>query len=85
MNHNGKKERKHKFERTDRKSVLFNHAGSLASSNTTSLCNGGVVKGQDTGSGVNKVETTAGVWQQSGFTCSAADNFHHTQNHHAHA
>ena len=24
----------------------------------------GVVKGQDTGSGVNKVETTAGVWQQ---------------------
>ena len=22
--------------------------------------------GQDTGSGVNKVETTAGVWQQSG-------------------
>ena len=32
-----------------------------------------MVKGQDTGSGVNKVETTAGVWQQSRFTCSAAD------------
>ena len=46
---------------------------------------GGVVKGQDTGSGVNKVETTAGVWQQSVFTCSAADSFQHTQNHHAHA
>ena len=39
-----------------------------------------MVKGQDTGSGVNKVETTAGVWQQSGFTCSAADSFQHTQN-----
>ena len=38
----------------------------------------GVVKGQDTGSGVNKVETTAGVWQQSVFTCSAADSFQHT-------
>ena len=38
----------------------------------------GVVKGQDTGSGVNKVETTAGVWQQSDFTCSAADNVQHT-------
>ena len=37
------------------------------------------------GSGVNKMETTAGVWQQSGFTCSAADNFQHTQNPHAHA
>ena len=37
-----------------------------------------MVKGQDTGSGVNKVETTAGVWQQPGFTCSAADNFQHT-------
>ena len=45
----------------------------------------GVVQGQDTGSGVNKVETTAGVWQQSVFTCSAADSFQHTQNHHAHA
>ena len=31
-----------------------------------------MVKGQDTGSRVNKVETTAGVWQQSVFTCSAA-------------
>ena len=30
---------------------------------------------QDTGSGVNKVDTTAGVRQQSGFTFSAADNF----------
>ena len=49
------------------------------------MCNGVVVKGQDTGSGVNKVETTAGVWQQSVFTCSAADSFQHTQNHHAHA
>ena len=49
------------------------------------LCNGAVVKGQDTGSGVNKMETTAGVWQQSGFICSAADNFQHTQNLHAHA
>ena len=29
-------------------------------------------------SGVNKMETTAGVWQQSGFICSAADNFQHT-------
>ena len=37
-----------------------------------------MVKGQDTGSGV-KVETTAGVWQQLGFTCTAADNFQHTQ------
>ena len=45
----------------------------------------GVVKGQDTGSGVNKMETTAGVWQQSGFICSATDNFQHTQNPHAHA
>ena len=36
-------------------------------------------------SGVNKVETTAGVRQQSVFTCSAADSFQHTQNHHAHA
>ena len=44
-----------------------------------------MVKGQDTGSGVDKVETTVGVWQQSGFTCSAADNFQHTQNPHAHA
>ena len=40
----------------------------------------GVVKGQDT---VNKV--VYGVWQQSVFTCSAADSFQHTQNHHAHA
>ena len=48
------------------------------------MCNGAVVKGQDTGSGVNQMETTAGVWQQSGFTCSAADNFQHTQNPHAH-
>ena len=24
---------------------------------------------------VKKIEITAGVWQQSGFTCSAADNF----------
>ena len=32
-----------------------------------------MVEGQDTGSGVNKMETTAGVRQQSGFTCSAAD------------
>ena len=37
------------------------------------------VEGQDTGSGVSKMETTAGVWQQSGFICSAADNFQHTQ------
>ena len=37
-----------------------------------------VAKGQDTGSGVNKVETTAGVLQQSVFTCSAADSFQHT-------
>ena len=44
-----------------------------------------MVKGQDTGSGVSKVETTAGVRQQSGFTFSAADNFQHTQNPHAHA
>ena len=36
-----------------------------------------MVKGQDTVSGVNKVETTAGVRQQSGFTFSAADNFQH--------
>ena len=33
----------------------------------------------------SKMETTAGVWQQSGFTFSAADNFQHTQNPHAHA
>ena len=32
-----------------------------------------------------KMETTAGVWQQSGFICSAADNFQHLQNPHAHA
>ena len=31
-----------------------------------------MVEGQDTGSGVSKMETTAGVWQQSGFICSAA-------------
>ena len=50
------------------------------------ICNGVEwFKGQDTGSGVNKVETTAGVRQQSGFTFSAADNFQHTQNPHAHA
>ena len=36
------------------------------------------VEGQDTGSGVSKMETTAGIWQQSGFICSAADNFQHT-------
>ena len=42
-------------------------------------CNGVASStGQDTGSGVNKVETTAGVWQQSVFTCSAADSFQHT-------
>ena len=29
----------------------------------------------NTGSGVSKMETTAGVQQQSGFICSAADNF----------
>ena len=34
-----------------------------------------MVEGQDTGSGVSKMETTAGVRQQSGFICSAADNF----------
>ena len=33
------------------------------------------VEGQDTGSRVSKMETTAGVRQQSGFICSAADNF----------
>ena len=51
------------------------------------LCNGVVwsVEGQDTGSGVSKMETTAGVRQQSGFICSAADNFQHTQNPHSHA
>ena len=37
-----------------------------------------MVEGQDTGSGVSKMETTAGVWQQSGFNCSATDNFWHT-------
>ena len=37
-----------------------------------------MVEGQDTGSGVSKMETTAGVWQQSGFICSATDNFQHT-------
>ena len=26
------------------------------------------------------METTAGVWQQSSFICSATDNFQHTQN-----
>ena len=49
------------------------------------ICNGVEWSKDRTGSGVNKVETTAGVWQQSGFTCSAADNFQHTQNPHAHA
>ena len=44
-----------------------------------------MVEGQDTGSGVRKMETTAGVCQQSGFICSAADNFQHTQNPHSHA
>ena len=48
------------------------------------ICNGAEWS-KETGSGVNKVETTAGVWQQSRFTCSAADSFQHTQNHHAHA
>ena len=38
-----------------------------------------VEQDSDPGSGVNKMETTAGVWQQSGFICSAADNFQHTQ------
>ena len=42
------------------------------------------IEGQDTGRGVSKMETTAGVRQQSGFICSAADNFQHTQNRHAH-
>ena len=38
-----------------------------------------MVKGQDTCSGVNKVETPAGVWQQSVFTCSAAVFSTHTK------
>ena len=42
----------------------------------------GVVEGQDT---VSKMETTAGVRQQSGFICSAADNFQHTPNPDLHA
>ena len=42
-----------------------------------------MVEGQDTGSGVSKMETTAGVQQQSGFICSAADNFQHTESSHA--
>ena len=44
------------------------------------MCNG-MASGQndsDPGSGVNKVETTAGVAQESVFTCSAADSFQHT-------
>ena len=49
------------------------------------MCNGAEWSKDKTGSGVNKVETTAGVWQQSVFTCSAADSFQHTQNPHAHA
>ena len=32
-----------------------------------------------------KMETTAGVQQQSGFIATAADNFQHTQNPHSHA
>ena len=44
-----------------------------------------VEQDSDPGSGVDKVETTAGVWQQSDSTCSATDNFQHTQNPHAHA
>ena len=44
-----------------------------------------VEQDSDPGSGVNKVETTAGIRQQSDFTFSAADNFQHTQNPHAHA
>ena len=47
----------------------------------STMCNGveWSKPGQDTGSGVNNlVETTAGVWQQSVFTCSAADSFQHT-------
>ena len=43
------------------------------------------VEGQDPGSGVSKMETTAGVWQQSGFICSAADNFQYSPNPHSHA
>ena len=44
------------------------------------MCNGVEwSKDSEPGSGVNKVETTAGVWQQSGFTFSAADNFQHTK------
>ena len=32
-----------------------------------------------------KMETTAGIRQQSGFICSASDNFQHTQNPDSHA
>ena len=51
---------------------------------TCYICNGAVER-RRTGQwprqrSRSKMETTAGVWQQSGFICSAADNFQHTQN-----
>ena len=51
-------------------------------------CNGAVVPRRRTVTQAVesvKMETTAGVRQQSGFICSAADNFQHTQNPHSHA
>ena len=51
-------------------------------------CNGVVVERRRTltqAAESVKIETTAGVRQQSGFICSAADNFQHTQNPHSHA
>ena len=42
------------------------------------LCNGVEWSKDKTQAAESEVETTAGVWQQSVFTCSAADSFQHT-------
>ena len=50
------------------------------------MCNGVELSNDRTQAAESvKMETTAGVRQQSGFICSAADNFEHTQNPHSHA
>ena len=59
--------------------LLWSRVAPLILLSQRQSCNGVAWStGQDTGSGVNKVETTAGVCQQSVFTCPAADSFQHT-------
>ena len=61
--------------------LLWSRVAPLILLSQRQSCNGaasGVEQDSDPGNGVNKVETTAGVWQQSVFTCSAADSFQHT-------